>query len=196
LDIPPFTISYAPVEAALARTYRIAPGDMIAFRGRLAGLQKAGLFEESPGKGHKLVYTPDHLHRLVFCCELASLGVPPREQLKLVAKFWRTRISKIFAEAENAVMHHRHGDDDVILLLTSVDLMAGAWSGNLPEINRCTRRTLDGHTALAMSDAAAPRTLVSNLSAVLRKFHAALVDYHHLHEEPKPTKIVRRRRSR
>jgi hypothetical protein len=194
LDIPPFTISYAPVEAALVDTYGIAPGDLTAFRGRLAVLQKANLFgaHQRPGKGHKLVYTADHLHRLIFCCELYEFGIPPRAQLQLVADFWQSRITRIFTDAETSLVRELPGEHDIALLLTNVSLMSGTWAGTAPGINHFPVWKLD---AARMALALRPRALIVNLTDRLRVFHAALVKHHHLHEEPAP-KTARKKKKR
>jgi hypothetical protein len=186
-----FEISKAPVEAALVRAYGVAPDDLTAFRGRLAMLQKGNLFgaDQRPGKGHKVTYRPDHLHRLIFCCELAELGVAPRGQLKLVAEFWDSRIRPIFAEAGTIDrLNAAAGDNDIALLLTGVSLMAGAWAGGtVPNINSCPLGKLADNLKLAIrpnseNDPLLPRALVVNLTARLRKFHSLLADAHHLHE--------------
>jgi hypothetical protein len=195
LDIPPFTISYAPVEAALVDTYAIAPRDLVAFRGRLAVLQKANLFgtDQRPGKGHKLVYTADHLHRLIFCCELYEFGIPPRAQLQLVADFWQSRIRRIFMDAETPLVGDRPPprDQDIAMLLTGVSLMSGTWAGTSPGIAHFPLWKLD---AKRMGLASRPRALLVNLTDRLRIFHDALAKHHHLHEEPKPTKPARKKR--
>jgi hypothetical protein len=201
--------SFASVEAALVSTYRIAPVDRGRFRARLTFLQRGGLFgaEHRPGKGTRLTYEVDQLRRTIFCLELAELGIGPAVQLKLVADFWESRIRPIFTKAEAAAERpSRDGKDesgrDVILFMTGVALMAGAWAGVVPNINHTTLSELPATMALAMrplgkDDPLLPRVLAVNLTARLRRFHDALVDVHLKFKQPpiKTTDSVLRQRN-
>src|SRR5262249_21144356 len=95
-----FAIRYAALEAALLRAYRIPDSEQGRFRGRLAALQKGGLLDQQPGKGHALTYGPPDFHRVVFALELTEVGITPAVILKLVADLWDRKLGKIFAEAE------------------------------------------------------------------------------------------------
>lgn len=184
-----FEIKYGKVETALARTYRIGAGDMIRFRGRLSVLQRGDLFgaKSRQGKGNKLMYTPDMMHRMLFCLELTEFGVVPSVQLKLVADFWESRVCKIFERAETAAMREP-GDADVVLFVIGISFMGGAWRDEVPNINSCPLGKLADRLALGMqprglNDPLAPRVLAVNLSARLRVFHEHLADVH-LADEP------------
>lgn len=180
-----FNISYGKCEAAFARTYDIADADLGRFRGRITGLQKGDLFgaENRPGKGNRLDYTPDMMHRVLFCLELTELGVTPNVQLKLVAEFWEPRIRKIFKRAEDAA-ERDPGEGDIILAMIGVSLMGGAWRDDdaVPNINWCRLADLYRRLVLDMQPRRrgdlAPRALIVNLSARLRVFHGHLSDVH------------------
>jgi hypothetical protein len=175
--------------AAFIRAYGIAPADEARFAARVTNLQRSGLFgaEARPGKGTRLVYDVDMMRRVLFCLELAELGIGPSEQLKLVAELWDKRIREIFNEAETA---NQHGGDDIVLLMTGVSLMVeAAWGGAVPNINSTTSGELPAKVALAMrpqseDDPLLPRVLAVNLSARLRRFHAALAGVHLKFEQP------------
>jgi hypothetical protein len=194
-----FRFSFASFVAALIATYGIADADQARFRARLTFLQRGGLFgsEHRPGKGTRLTYTVDQMRRVIFCLELAELGVGPAVQLKIVNEFWESRIRPIFTKAETAVEHS--SKDDVILLMTGVALMAGAWAGAVPNINHITLNKLPATIALAMrplnnDDPLLPRVLAVNLSARLRRFHADLVNVHLKFEQP-PIEIIESNRA-
>jgi hypothetical protein len=171
---------FAMVAAALVEAYRIAPEDQARFRARITFLQRNGLFGEQPGSGSRMGYRPDHMHKLIFCFELAAFNVTPTVQLKLVEEFWDARIRTIFKEAEQAAMHDP-SVKDIALLLVGVDFMVGAWAGAVPNINYAhLDKVKEEHlmTALfpsVLADAPLPaRVMMVNLSDRLRKFHGAL----------------------
>ena len=163
-------------------------------------MQRGGLFgaEHRVGKGTRLIYQPDMLHRVLFCLELAELGVTPAVQLKLVAELWDKRIREIFSKAET-VKQPAGGGDDVILLMVGVSLMVEAWTGAVPNINDTTFRKLPSKAALALrrprrkDDPLLPRVLAVNLSARLRRFHEALSDVHLAFKQPPVGQIQERR---
>jgi hypothetical protein len=168
---------FASVEAALVRAYRVAPTDQARFRARLTFLQRSGLFgADRPGKGTRQTYGPDHLHRLVFCCELAELGVSPAVQLRLVEELWNPRIRRIFEVAEARPTRK----DDTVLLMIGVSLMVKAWTGAVPNVQACSLRELADRLTLGMQeppsddDSLDPRVMAVNLTARLRRFHGAL----------------------
>jgi len=169
--------SYGVVEAALVEAYRIPDAARGAFRGRLTALQKGGLLGVMPGKGKALRYTPDHFHRMVFACEMLEFGVAPSTVLAIVKARWDSRLRKIFADAERAIMHGTEPGADVIMHLGAVHMMADAWSDAVPNVNSCPLCELHGHMALWMrtpiEHRSFPRALVTNLSMRLRAFHNA-----------------------
>jgi hypothetical protein len=178
--------SFASVEAALIATYRVAPADQARFRARVTHAQGSGLFNVRPGKGVRLTYGPDELHKLVLICELSELGLPPAVQLELIGTLWERRLQPIFRLAE-AAASRPPGSNDVIVILFGVSLMVGAWGDAVPNVNHCSLDQLAGRLALAMrgDDAALPaRALAVNLSARLRNFHACLATVHLKFEQP------------
>jgi hypothetical protein len=170
------TTTYSRVEAALVTAYNVPDGDVGRFSARLTALQKGGLFgaKHQPGKGKALAYGSDQIHRLIFCVELAELGVAPGVALKLVEDLWDRRIRPIFLQAEAV---KKPGDDDIVLHMGGVSLMVGGWASAVPNINRSPLRKLPADMAQWMKmddDPLPPRAVVVNLSARLRRFHAAL----------------------
>jgi hypothetical protein len=201
---PLFTVSYGVVEQALVQSYGIEAGDVTRFRSRLGALQKGGLLDRRPGKGIKLVYGPPQFYRLVFACELTELGVPPSVILRLVDEFWDTKLAPIFAAAEAANRRDSPGAGAIMLVLPGVSFLSDRWPDAAPAINKVSLGKLAQWLALALrgdqDDWLPPRALIVNLSARLRKFHAALVAAHNLKEpvEPlaAPPKQTRARKSR
>jgi hypothetical protein len=189
--LPPLEFSFASIEAALIRAYGVAAADHGRFRAKLTFLQKNGLFgDDRPGKGQRQTYRPDHLHRLVFCFELAELGAPPAVQLKLVAELWERHIERIFRKAD-ALSARGASGDDVVLLMAGVSLMVEAWTtGAVPNVQHCPLREVANRVGLALQasgdteDALQPRILAVNLTARLRRFHNALAAVHLKFEQP------------
>jgi hypothetical protein len=178
--------SFASVEAALMASYRVAPADQARFRARLTHAQRGGLFDVRPGKGTRLVYGPDELHKLLLICELSELGLPPAVQLELVAALWERRFQGIFRSAETAAMHPP-GRHDIVLLLIGPSLMIGGWADSVPNVNHCRLDQIAQLLDLAMrgDDAALPaRVMMANISARLRNFHTCLADVHLKFEQP------------
>jgi hypothetical protein len=178
-SLPGFTISYGKVERALVRVHGIAPDDVSRFRSRFGALQKAGLLgpKNRPGKGTKLTYTPDLIHRAVLAIELSQVGVAPAVILRLIDQFWDTRLRPIFAEAEREITRPTPGGD-VILILAGVSLVSEG-DRAVPNINHAPLRKLSARIILALSGGKLPaRVLAMNLTAILRSFHEALADVH------------------
>jgi hypothetical protein len=176
---PGFTVSYGKVERALVRVHGIAPDDVSRFRSRFGALQKAGMLgpKNQPGKGTKLVYTPDLIHRAVLAIELSQLGVAPAVILRLIKRFWDTRLRPIFAEAEREVMRPTPGGD-IVLILAGVNLVSEG-DRAVPNINHAPLRKLSARMDFALSGDKLPaRVLATNLTAILRSFHQALADVH------------------
>jgi hypothetical protein len=202
-----FEVSYySPVETALVRTYGVRKRDIGRFRARLTFLQKGGLLGVSPGKGKALRYTADLIHRLIFAAEMHEFGTPPQVVLETVADLWEPRIRRIFEQAETVAMASSEpSDNDIMMVLGSNSLMVGAWTSTakaLPNVNGFPLHKLDGNLKLLMHhDDPPPRAVVVNLSARLRRFHAALTTAHDLTEPvagpaapPEPAKKRSRRR--
>lgn len=176
-----FETRYGPIEDALMAIHRI-PGELrSAFRARLAALQREGLLgaKNQVGRGHKLVYGPDELHRLVFASELLEFGVGRSTILSVVEKWWKSRLEKIFADAETAAMGEP-GAHDVVLHLAGARLLADALCDTVPNVDSCRLGKLPALMSkwLAPDDAVQmpPRTMIVNLTARLRVFHNTFTD--------------------
>lgn len=194
-SLPGFTIRYAKVEAALVHMHAIPANEVKAFRSRFGALQRGGLLGAAamPGKGQRLAYTPDLLHRAVLAVELSQAGIAPAVILRLIRDFWDSRLVRIFVEAESAIMHPMPGGD-IVLLLAGISLMGGG-EGAVPNINFTTMRKLSGRMDLALAGDRLPaRALVINLSAQLRKFHEALADEHLRPDQETPPKRSKKKR--
>jgi hypothetical protein len=173
---PPFTVSYSKVERALIEMHGISAADILAFRSRFGALQRGGLFgaENQPGKGRRIVYGTDQLHRAVLAFELVQAGIGPSAILRLIADYWTDRLRDIFSKAEGASMH---GSSDVILILAGIAM--GFGDEATPNVNYVTADKLPERLTFALDGKHLPaRAVLVNLSAQLRKFHDALVRYH------------------
>ena len=80
----PVGFSYAMVEAALVELHGIAPDGVPALRSRFGAFQRGGLLGKQPGRGARLQYGPDELHRVVLAFELTQMGMSPTTVLWLV----------------------------------------------------------------------------------------------------------------
>ncbi len=178
-----FQARYAPLEAALVRSYGVPAGAVGAFRAKLTGLQKQALLgsENMPGKGKALTYGPDQLHRLIFACELFEFGVAPAVVISLVNDLWEQRLRRIFQEAERAATRDP-SLDDIIFYMGGVHLMTVVWEEAIPNVNSCPLRKLPDHMLAWMTMAPddpsglPPRALVTNLSMRLRTFHRTFAE--------------------
>src|SRR5262249_52121989 len=123
--LPPFTVPYKTVEAALVRAHGIAPDNVAAFRSRLGALQRGGLLgaENQPGKGQKLQYGPDHFHRLLMAVELTQAGFGPAVILRLVSEHWDKLLRKIIVSADHITHHEPGNEENDVMLSLRVDLM-------------------------------------------------------------------------
>ena len=178
---PGFTVSYAKVESALVKMHNIAPDDVSAFRARFGALQRGGLLgaENQPGKGRRLEYGPDQIHRAVLAFELVQAGIAPGIILPLISDYWDNRLRDIFIKADRTVKDEAK---DVVLIMAGV----AALSSETPvqNINHTTMKKISERMTLALDGKGLPaRALFVNLSAQLRKFHHALTHYH-LQPEP------------
>ena len=116
---PGFTVSYAKVKSALVRMHNIAPDDVSAFRARFGALQRGGLLgaENQPGKGRRLEYGPDQIHRAVLAFELVQAGIAPGIILPLISDYWDNRLRDIFIKADRTVKDEAK---DVVLIMAGV----------------------------------------------------------------------------
>ncbi|SEB86082.1 hypothetical protein SAMN05444161_0025 [Rhizobiales bacterium GAS191] len=181
--LPGFSISYAKAESALARMHGLAPGEISAWRSRYGALQRGGLLGSAnrPGKGASLDYQPDVLHRMMFSLELVQLGFVPSAILRLIADHWDGKLRDIFSKAESAIVHGHGTGDDVILILAGLTLAFG--DEPIPNIQATTLAKLPTRLTFGLDgEHLAPRLLLINLTAQLRKFHTALAYYHLLPE--------------
>jgi len=187
-SVPSFTVSYAKVEAALVKMHNIASDDVSAFRARFGALQRGGLLgpESQPGKGRRLEYGPDQMHRAVLAFELVQAGVAPGIILPLIRDYWNNKLSEICLKADRAIEDESR---DVVLILAGVTALSS--NTPVPNINHTTLDKMSERMTLALDGKGAPaRALLVNLSAQLRKFHDALVGYH-LQAEPRVEAMTR-----
>jgi hypothetical protein len=195
----PVGFPYVMVEAALAELHDV---DASALRSRFGAFQRGGLLGKRPGRGARLEYGPDELHRVVFAFEMTQLGMSPTTTLLVVREFWDKRLRKIFIEAERALVH---GTADVVLFLSGLTAMDGPATA-VPNVNHVPMDKLAESLSFAirgqddLRDLPA-RALVLNLSAQLRRFHTALTHYHlspemlaGLEAKPKRKRAAKRRR--
>ncbi len=167
---------YKMVEAALVELHDIAPETL---RSRFGAFQRGGLLATQPGRGARLEYGPDELHRAVFAFELSQLGISPTTVLWLVRKFWDKRLREIFSNAERASVNQT---PDVVLFLIGLTAMDGPEEA-VPNINTTTMDRLAETVSLAIRGSdelrdLPARAVLVNLSAQLRRFHTALSHYH------------------
>jgi hypothetical protein len=190
------------VEAALAELHGIAPDDVPALRSRFGVFQRGGLLGKPPGRGVRVQYFPDELHRVVFAFEMAQLNISPTTVLWLVREFWDKRLRDIFIKAERANVHQA---PDVVLFFSGLTAMDGPEQA-VPNVNHTTIDKLAETLSLAVRGSnefrdLPARAVVVNLSAQLRRFHAALSHYHlrpdmlaELEAKPKSKRAAKPRR--
>ena len=198
----PLGFSYAMVEAALVEMHDIAPDSVPALRSRFGAFQRGGLLGKQPGRGTRLEYGADQLHRVVFAFEMTQVGMSPTAVLQVVRDFWDKRLREIFLKAERALVHET---PDVVLFLSSLTAMDGP-EKSVPNINHTTIDKLSGSLSFAIRgkdelDDLPARALVVNLSAQWRRFQRALTHYHlspamlaGLEDEPKRKRAAKPKR--
>ena len=151
-SMPGFTFPYAKVESALVQMHNIAPDDVSAFRARFGALQRGGMLGGSqPGKGQKLEYGPDQLHRAVLAFELVQAGIAPGIFLPLIEEHW-DRLRDIFLKAEQANVRET---SDVMLILAGVAALSSEWA--VPNINHTTMDKISERISLASTAKACQR---------------------------------------
>jgi hypothetical protein len=190
--------SYSMIEQSLVEMHNVAPDDVPALRSRFGALQRGGLLGRQPGKGVRVQYGPDELHRVVLAFELTQAGFAPSLVLQFLHDFWDKRMREICLKAESASVH---GTPDVLLIMAGVSAMEGPEKA-IPNVNYTTAEkpsklllAIDGKSELPA------RALVVNLSAQLRRFHTALTHYHlrpemlaELEAKPKSKRAAKPRR--
>ena len=175
----PVGFSYAMVEAALVELHGIAPDGVPALRSHFGAFQRGGLLGKQPGRGARLQYGPDELHRVVLAFELTQAGMSPTTVLRLVREFWDKRLRNICLIAERALVRET---PHVVLILSGLKAMDGP-EQSVPNINHTTMDRLAATLLLAirgkdeLRDPPA-RALVVSLSAQFSRFHKALALYH------------------
>jgi hypothetical protein len=175
----PLGFSYAMVEAALVEMHGIAPDNVPALRSRFGAFQRGGLLGKQPGRGGRLQYGPDELHRVVLAFELTQAGMSPTAVLQVVRDFWEKRLRDIFLKAERASVQRR---PDVVLFFIGLTAMYGPEKA-VPNVNHTTMDKLAETLSFAIRgndefDDLPARALAVNLSAQLRRLHRALTHYH------------------
>ena len=182
-----FTVSFATVEKALLRMHEVEPQHEEAWRSRINFLRREGLLGERPGSGRRIGYhTADQLPKLLLALEMAQAAIAPRVALSLIAASWDDRLNGFFQQAEEA---RRNETSDVWLLLAGITEMMER-DGAIPVIEVTTTDRLDV-LRMALDDTFVPgRALVINLTARLRKFHAALIEFY---PQPEDHALDRRR---
>jgi hypothetical protein len=166
------------IVSALAELHGIAPDDVPALRSRFGVFQRGGLLGKPPGRGVRVQYFPDELHRVVFAFEMAQLNISPTTVLWLVREFWDQRLREIFMRAERANINRK---PNVVLFLSGLTAMNGPEEA-IPNINATTIDKLSESFALAIrgeeDDDPPARAVAVNLSSQLARFHKALTRYH------------------
>jgi hypothetical protein len=164
------------IEASLVELHKIAPDAVPALRSRFGAFQRGGLLGRQPGRGVRLEYGPDQLHRVVLAFELTQMDISPTIVLWLVREFWDKRLREIFIKAERASQEET---PDVVLILGGLTAMEAPEEA-VPNVNHTTMDKLSQSLSLAIDGQGRrpARALLVNLSAQLRAFHSALKNYH------------------
>jgi hypothetical protein len=183
----PPKFSYGVVERALAVAYRIPeerrPG---GFRSALNNLQRLGALgpQSHIGRGAALTYTHIEFNRLILALEFSEFGIPPATAVALVEAYWESKLKAIIGAAQDpiGIDPEEPRGADVILYLGGVGFRTGSLRGetgpSVPNIESSSLDTLPAAMtrwlAATPDNPTPPRGLVTNLSARLRAFHAAL----------------------
>jgi hypothetical protein len=85
------TYTYARVEAAFARAFKVPPERVGALRGRIKHLMVLGLPEAKAGKGVRVNYGHDGIVRWLVALMFEDVGVPPGVAVKAIKCFWEGR---------------------------------------------------------------------------------------------------------
>jgi hypothetical protein len=183
--------SYAIVETALARVFRIKPADQKAFfRGRLQHLRRLGLPGKGRGRGGgpPRAYSDNETCELLIALELEEFGIDPALAVRMVTgqtgpdqraegSDWQHYLPKVIQEARKG----SGGDADIILMVEPY-FMSAPGRGD-PRFDPATFRHVKADSAgikefehlLRGWGAGTPdRVCAFNLSERLRSLDAAL----------------------
>jgi hypothetical protein len=174
--LPQFTAAYWQVEHALAATFGVGEKNLAAFRSRFGELQRGGLFgaKNQPGKGKRLVYTPDQFNRLLFAFSLGQFGLTPNVILRLARDYWTSRLEPIFKEAARGMRHDDQAGD--VVLVFSIRLVSEGVATAVPFIASLPLSKLPNRIEIGLQDDQA--RLLINVTERLRRFHRHLVEVH------------------
>src|SRR5215831_18279935 len=108
---------YKMVEAALVELHGIAPETL---RSRFGAFQRGGLLGKQPGRGVRVEYGPDELHRVVLAFESTQAGMSQTTVLQFVREVLDKRVPEIFIKAERASVNRT---PDVVLFFSGLTAM-------------------------------------------------------------------------
>lgn len=92
-------------------------------RGRLQNLAKMGVpIGGQVGKGKRFDYGRGEIYQIIFCLELAELGVMPSQAAEIVKQLWQSNLGLDFGAA-SAI--GQFGDDRLAVIFSNV--MSAAW---------------------------------------------------------------------
>jgi hypothetical protein len=182
--------SYAIVETALARVFRIKPADQKAFfRGRLQHLRRLGLPSKGAGRGGGLprVYSDKETCELLIALELEEFGIDPVLAVRMVtgrvgpgleSKAHKQHLHRAIRDARN-----RSGEDNDVILMIEPYFMSAASGRGDPKFDPATFRYVraDGDGIKEFLDllrgwgvGTPNRVCAFNLSERLRELNEAL----------------------
>jgi hypothetical protein len=120
--------SYAEVVKVLGELYR-ADEEAVRgpLRGRVQNLQKLHIpLGLQVGKGRKIDYQREQIYQLMFCMELAEMGLTPSQIALIVRGFWEN----VFAsEFRNEVAAQSQNNDRILVLF--LNQMSATWDPTL-----------------------------------------------------------------
>jgi hypothetical protein len=169
------TTSFRHVEAALVRAYNVHPDDVGAFRARLTFLQKKGLLgpENRPGRGKAIAYGPDQFWRMIYACEIGTLGMTPNVTLWFIENCW-PKLREGFQAAEEVVGKHKDPNRKKVLMqISGFSAFGSAWRTAEPNVRWIHLRAADKwfRNRIPTEDIS---EITVNISARLRDFYSAL----------------------
>ena len=177
-------LSYAHVEAALARIFDAEHVQKAAFRGRLKHFRKLGIPRHNPGKGARVAYGMPDIYQLMICLELSELGIDPNLVAKLVHHHWD--INRRFPAAI-AKARELHGSGDDLWIAIPANFMSQTWGERFEQSDTHTsyrsgrlrpvwevRDFRESESNEFLKVVRNGRALVFNLSSRLRNLEVAL----------------------
>ena len=181
--LPPFTATYAQIEYALAATFGVGAKHMGAFVSRFGELQRGALFgpKNMLGKGKRLVYTPDQIHRLLFAFSVSQFGLTPNIVLRVVRDYWASQLDPIFRHAARVSVDNEDQRADIVLVF-SIRLVSEGVATAVPTIAGCPLSKLPKRIELGLMDDEA--RLLINLTERMRRFHNHLLKVHPPNKPP------------